>query len=504
MKIERLLIKNSPAFNEVILVCNAGLNVISGASGAGKSVFFHSLLALFGLKDCNALSLEATLEGEVDIEEYPQEDELLLQVFKKEKTRYFLNHQSASKKRFESIFSPYIKWLSHKNSNELESVFLLGVLDSQVKENRHLECVKDYKEKFLEYLSKQNQLKELKEMQKKKIELKEFAQFEIERIEGINPKIGEYEELLDLKKKLSKKERLQEQATLALKALEQMQSVTQFLNAVEKNVDGYDEMLCELESLIVLEKDKLDELDESNPEELLDRIASLSSLISRYGGIEEALQRLQEQKEHLNSYENLDLQEKELASNLVKLQSELEGLAGEINQQRQKALPMMQELLGGFGTLLKLENIHLDLSKIELHKMGYDFLEIKVGDSAPVTLSSGEYNRLRLAVLAMEKNSGGGIVLLDEIDANLSGEESEGVAKVLCALAKHYQVFAISHQPHLPAVADAHFLVKKSSEGSIIIELNQEGRVQEIARMISGSELSQEALSFARKKLQGV
>ena len=118
------------------------------------------------------------------------------------------------------------------------------------------------------------------------------------------------------------------------------------------------------------------------------------------------------------------------------------------------------------------------------------------------TLSSGEYNRLRLAVLAVENKKDGGILLLDEIDANLSGEESEGVAKVLKKLSSTYQVFAISHQPHLPSYADVHFLVKKGEEKSGMIALDREGRVKEIARMISGSTLTPEALEFANKKLQ--
>lgn len=135
-------------------------------------------------------------------------------------------------------------------------------------------------------------------------------------------------------------------------------------------------------------------------------------------------------------------------------------------------------------------------------KNGSDELEISLKDSKISTLSSGEYNRLRLSVLAAEQRSDSGVLLLDEIDANLSGEESEGVAKVLQSLSTSYQIFAISHQPHLPSLADSHFLVQKQQEGSVMSELDEEGRVREIARMISGSNLSQEAIDFARKKLQ--
>ena len=90
------------------------------------------------------------------------------------------------------------------------------------------------------------------------------------------------------------------------------------------------------------------------------------------------------------------------------------------------------------------------------------------------------------------------------MDANLSGEESQGVAIALKQLAKSYQVFAISHQPHMPSLADAHFLVQKQAQGSTIIPLDKTGRIQEIARMISGDSITKEALEFATKLLSGI
>ena len=98
----------------------------------------------------------------------------------------------------------------------------------------------------------------------------------------------------------------------------------------------------------------------------------------------------------------------------------------------------------------------------------------------------------------MDANAQTGILVLDEIDANLSGEESEGVAQVLHKLSKTYQVFAISHQPHMPSLADNHFLVLKNTQTSEIKLLDTQGRINEIARIISGKEISKEALEFAK------
>ena len=115
-------------------------------------------------------------------------------------------------------------------------------------------------------------------------------------------------------------------------------------------------------------------------------------------------------------------------------------------------------------------------------------------------LSSGEFNRLRLALLALgveSMQSGGGVLMLDEIDANLSGEESMSVAKVLRHLSTHYQIFVISHQPQLTSMGEQHFLIYKDDE-SRVRELNPLERIEEIARIISGDSVSEEARGFAR------
>lgn len=502
MFLEKILIKNSPAFESVNITPSKGLNIISGASGSGKSVFFGSLLALFGIKESNAGVIEAEIGGEIDLREYPQEEEVLVQILKKDKARYYLNEQSSSKKRFNEIFSPYIKLLTHKNSNELSSEYLLEVLDTLISSSSHHQTLREFQEGFIQLQELQNKLKTLKEEQKNLIELKEFALFEIERIEKINPKIGEYEELLAYKKRLSKKEKLQSLANEALSALEGMGSVNAFLEGAELKLEGFESIMLEARALIESECEKLNVLGESDPEEILDRLSSLNSLISRYGGIEEALARLEEQKVKLKGYESIDEDFSHIQKEIDSLDVKLQALSKSLSLERKKALEILIQELNSYAKLLLLEEIRFSLSQAPLHFLGADELGVCIKQSGVQTLSSGEYNRLRLAVLAVENKKDGGILLLDEIDANLSGEESEGVAKVLKKLSSTYQVFAISHQPHLPSYADVHFLVKKGEEKSRMIALDREGRVKEIARMISGSTLTPEALEFANKKLQ--
>ena len=116
-------------------------------------------------------------------------------------------------------------------------------------------------------------------------------------------------------------------------------------------------------------------------------------------------------------------------------------------------------------------------------------------------ISSGEYNRLRLAFLATRQEFlqvSGGVLILDEIDSNLSGKESMSVANVLLKLSKKYQIFAISHQPQLSSRAHMHFLVEKEGDKSKVRLLNKNERIKELARMVSGEEIHEKAIDFAK------
>ena len=133
---------------------------------------------------------------------------------------------------------------------------------------------------------------------------------------------------------------------------------------------------------------------------------------------------------------------------------------------------------------------------------GLDRVEVTLGSSTTDTLSGGEFNRVRLALMAAtisKEAERQGILILDEIDANVSGDESIAIAEMIAMLSSAYQIFAISHQPHLSAKAQQHIVVTKTGEVSKAEVLEDEGRVQEIARIIAGENPTSQALEFAKK-----
>ena len=140
--------------------------------------------------------------------------------------------------------------------------------------------------------------------------------------------------------------------------------------------------------------------------------------------------------------------------------------------------------------------------------MGRKFVRISLGgvrDEAEIRGHRRTYIGAlpgRVSQSLRKAGSNNPLFMLDEIDANLSGEESMSVAKVLRQLSKHFQIYVISHQPQLTSMGDQHFLVYKDGEESKTKELDEKGKINEIARIISGDSVSSEAKKFAKELLE--
>ena len=258
---------------------------------------------------------------------------------------------------------------------------------------------------------------------------------------------------------------------------------------------------CFNELRIIAENQKMEELD-FDIEALLDRISDLSYLIKRYESIEGALETLELKKKELEHYENLSFEKKELELLNRDLKEKLEKKAHILSEARIRNLGVLEDFLNDYLAKLYMKNLKLEcVQNDEINLFGKDEIKLSVSETKLKNLSSGELNRLRLAFIATEckiLNSGRGIIFLDEIDANLSGKEAMSIAKVLEELSRFYQIFAISHLPQLSSKAHNHFLVEKKDTQSRVKKLEKEERIKELARMVSGEQISDEALQFAR------
>ena len=502
--IENFFAKDLLTFDEVSLEFDKNLIIFTGPSGAGKSILLNALLSLFGIKDALAANASASIDRHLGLEEIGiEEDEPNIFKFTRQKsTRYFVNNQQISKKALLKFSSNFIQYLGIRDLNEFNNENLLNILDKIIiKDDKSYQNeLEEFKEHFQELIAKEDELKKLIEKSKNLSDLKSLAEFEINQIKTISPQKGEYEELMIQKKELSKKEKIEELLNEASKIFDYESKVNEALNLLELQSPTFDEAMNDIRIKFEDARDRLNELEGLDIENLLSRIEDLAQLKKKYGGIEEALEQLEKKESELQSYESIDFDLQKTEDELDKLKKVINKEAKKISKKRESALKTLNQRVNHYLNLLHLDELNISKKEVDLHQLGIDKIDITLKNTPIDKVSSGELNRLRLAILAAKSEyikSNGKVLVLDEIDANLSGKESMSVAKVLEQLAKDYQIFAISHQPQLSSKAQMHFLVKKDGEKSTIKLLNKKERIDELSRMISGDKISDEAKNFA-------
>jgi len=508
--IRRVYLKDCLSFNEVDLEFKNGLNIFTGPSGAGKSILMQAILSLFALADVKAKLGEVELDNlKFDDESYDinSDDDIVIKSIKKDKVRYFLNNQSISKKNLNEFSKKLIKHLNLKDTSEFDSLKLIDFLDKLTSKNKkEFKELKDtFDNLYIEFQIIKKELKKILEDENKLEDLKEFAKFEISKIEQINPSIDEYEELNLIKKRLSKKEKIEIAIKKASGIMEFNHNVTSALELMEVNSSFFDEAMNELNNVFEKFNDSLYELEDINIENVLDRIEKLSALQKRFGSIEECLKYKEQKKIELESYENIFFQKEKLEKRYKIINEKLLELSQEISQYRKETSLILEGKINEYLKFLYLSNAKILFEEKELDSCGIDNILFELNGVTLETISSGEYNRLRLALLTSMSEFDivdNGILFLDEIDANLSGKESDAISKVLIKLSNSYQIFAISHQPQLTSSANQHFLVDKQNGNSKVILLNNKERINEIARMISGENITNEAIEFAKNLLK--
>jgi len=505
--VNRVYIKNLISFNEVELELEKGLVVISGPSGAGKSLFMNSILSTFGHGSSEAALCEVlvTKPPKLQSDAYEFEDEITLKCIKKEKARHFIDGQNISKKVLSSLFAPFVQYLSVRDKGSFESKGLIELVDTtlMVKNKEYKKMLKEYHKRYANYRVKLAQLNKIKDDESKLAELIEFSKFEIEKIESINPTVGEDEELVKVKQQLSRIDKVNDALNSANTIFTFEESVSEVYRLLDKDDSIFLEMMNQLRADFDDIESLTEELAEVDIEYILDRLEQISTLKNRYGGIEEALNYMDEKRKELAGYENIEEDKSMLESFLSMEYSELMILAGRISMLRQEEAKVLEKKLEIYLKELKLPNIEFVFSLIEMTERGVDYIALDLNGSSAQTLSGGEFNRVRLAlmVVALSGVKNGGVLILDEIDANVSGDESIAIANMIAKLASVYQIFAISHQAHLASKANQHILITKEKNLSQASLLNKQGSIEEIARIIGGEKPNKEALSFANKLL---
>ena len=309
---------------------------------------------------------------------------------------------------------------------------------------------------------------------------------------------------MQLKKQLSRIDKINEALAKAEAIFALEGTVSEVFDLAEKEGGYFWDAMNQLRADFEEVQSLAEELEDTDVEALLDRLEKITDLKHRYGSIEEAISYCDAKEQELAGYERIE-QDKSMLEQFLALElAELTTLSGRISQARMQQAQKMAQKISGYLSRLKLPEVRFQFEPVPLDGQGMDRIEMLMAQGSTATLSGGEHNRLRLALMVVSLEMGGGedgIIVLDEIDANVSGDESIAIADMIARLSDRYQIFAISHQPHLAAKAQQHILIDKRDGISRATVLDTEGRIKEIARIIGGEIPNDEAVAFARKLL---
>jgi DNA repair protein RecN (Recombination protein N) len=560
-----LKIKNIALIDELQIEFSGGLNLLTGETGSGKSIIVDSLGALTGERVSSDLIKEgekaAQIEGlfnipaSADLHEFFYQSGIDLNdgeeidlIVRRElaaggRNRIFVNNQS--------VTSNFLK----KIGAFLVDIHGQGEQATLFNPSNHLEILDEYAglqnlranllSKYRGLAEVQREIANLRQDEAQKLQLLDVLQFQVDEIKKVNPQTGEDESLNEEKRRLNNVEKLSalsdesylllyenEEATLT--TLEKVIRRTTELAEYESSFGEYAESLqtaqVVLEDLAISVRDFRNRLEFSPErlEEIENRLAEISRLRRKYGGtIETILAHLQESEERLKNIETAELREEELQKKLKQLRDEYLKIASEIHGKRAKAARKFEKEVEANLKAVALEKAKFEVkinapsetdlqnetSNKRLTAKGFDQIEFyfsaNVGES-PKPLarvaSGGEASRLMLILKTTAKSSEGEkSVVFDEIDVGIGGRVAEAVGLKLKELAKTQQVLCVTHQAQVASLADQHFLVEKEIVGKKtkvgVRELNDKDKVEEIARMLTGAQITQTARQHAREML---
>jgi len=528
---------------EAHLILAPGFTVLTGETGAGKSLLMQGLSLLLGARGGPHLirlgAEEAVVEavivgGEVlarrlsEMGYEPVEEVLLRRVITKTKGRVYINGSPATLQMLSRLTEGLILLASqHEHQLLANPEDRLRLLDQFAGVGgllaRYQEAFKAYRQVLQEYQALAEKLGRLEKE-------RDFLRFQIEEIEAVAPVPGEDKALSEEREVLRNMARLQELLGQAVEDLESSVSATsrakknlssaaEFDHRLDPLVERLEGLFYELEDTLFSLRDHLGGLsaDEGRLEEIEERLDKLNRLKRKYGQtLEEVLTQLEVLKEE---YQQLELGEeglRELGFTLKEREEKALSLAKELSVKRKEAgrrlSQAVMERLAALGMAEACFVVEVKSEKAgaaALGPWGLDRVEFLVAtnpkaEPRPLTkvASGGELSRIFLSLkTALSEDQKTQVLIFDEVDAGIGGLTAAKVGAMLKELSRHQQVICVTHLPQIAALADHHFVVEKESDAeearTKIKALSPEERVEEIARMLG----EKEARELAAKML---
>ncbi|QDK44261.1 MULTISPECIES: DNA repair protein RecN [unclassified Bdellovibrio] len=556
-----LKVSNFAIIENLHIVFKDGLNILSGETGAGKSVLLKSLSLLMGGKGSSDTirtgSTQATIEGSFDISKRhdilnnlkemgidADEDILIVRrvLSTGDKSKVYLNGSLSTLNSLRDIVAPLVELAGHsapliemtgqhENRNLMSKAYHLDLLDQYAGtwDKRLL-----FTEKYNRYHSIFEEIKKLESDAKQKAQRLDFLIYQRDEIANLDLSPGEDIELETEVKKLKNSSRIgsfvdQAESVLytdddsAISRLKAVMKKGLEVSGVDPQIAAKLELLEQAQALIdesVYElrnyANKID-ADPQRLEEVEGRLSDLRKLQKKYGSsVNDILKALMEMEIEISNLQNSDVKIESLRKEAAVLFKELDTLGQDLHKRRLKGSDLLADSVNAELLDLNMKGVtfHVQIEKLtDLSATGLSDVEFLSQTSSkdvkrPLAkfASGGELSRILLSLKRVVGSSNQPrTYLFDEVDTGVSGETAEKVGRKLKTIAKGQQVICVTHLPQVAAFGDAHFFIQKSpqkdSVAMLVSELKQKDRVQEIARLISGEKISKTSLAHAEQLL---
>ena len=549
--LKQLYIKNYALIDLLDIELYPGFSVITGETGAGKSIILGAIGLLLGQradsKSIKAGAEKCIIEAHFDLSRYQMEaffkeneiemdaeDTIIRREITPTKSRAFINDTPVSLSMLKELGEQLVDVHSqHQNLLLQKQDFQLNVVDIIAQDSKEFES---YQQSFSKLSSLYSQLRQLKDDIEHNRQNQDFLQFQYEELENAHLTSGEQEELEQQSETMEHAEDIKTALYEADNALysEQAGAVSQVrtaqnaLNGISTVLPKAGELAERLESCRIELKDIADEVsslledtdfDPSELDRIHDRLDRIYELEKKYHAetVEELISQRDELKQKLNNIENSDEALNELEAKCQLLKANCQKQADALTKLRQRAGKEIEQQLRQRLIPLGMPNVRFEvhITKGELGKNGQDTVSFlfSANTSTPLqpvaqVASGGEIARVMLSLKAMIS---GAVklptIIFDEIDTGVSGKIAEKMADIMQEMGQtERQVISITHLPQIASKGTHHYRVSKSEtpQGTIskMQQLSQDERIGEIAQMLSGSDVSEAAIQNAKQLLK--
>lgn len=548
--LQQLIIDNYALIDHTDLTLDGGMSVITGETGAGKSIMLGALGVLLGQKaDAQALldkTCKCVVEATFDIADYGLKEIFAeadmeyddVTIIRREiqpngKSRAFVNDTPATVAFLKELGAHLIDIHSqHQNMLLSQTGFHLDVVDSMAKTQSEVAA---YAAAYAQMRAKQQELQELKELNARQGKELDYNRFVLGELE--NAKLEEPDELERLERQQEmqdKAEEIKENIAMAINALDGDESgIVHQLGDMGRNLDRVSHFLpqeADIVSRVETARIDLDDIRQTlrdviekvdfDPEEqrrLTDRLNILNTLTQKHGvaTVGELMSIRDELRKKVAAVDSFDERLQELTEELQALTSAAQTKADTLSEKRQSVFADITSQIESQLHEMGMANAKFVVShaKSDLGPNGQDdirflFAANKNGEPTDIArvASGGEMSRVMLSIKSLlSQTKSLPTIIFDEIDTGVSGDVADKMGKIMSSMATHMQVLAITHLPQVAAKGHKHYKVYKedTEERTIshIKQLTDDDRVTEIAKMLSGATVSDAALANARELL---